>query len=95
MTAEVHIILGRASNVLTIPSAALGARDAQERYTVRVVEADGRLAERKVEIGLNDKVMAEVRSGLTEGDRIVTGEMTAPASQATRGTGGPPPPMGL
>ena len=93
MTAEVRIVLGQASNVLIIPSAALGAADAEGRYAVRVVGVNGAVSERKVAIGLNNKVMAEVKSGLEEGERVVTGEAAAQSS-TTRGPGGPPP-MGL
>ena len=98
MTAEVNIVLGRADNVLTVPAAALGNRDSEGKYRVKVLNADGSMAERRVEVGLNDKVTAEVKSGLEEGDQVVTGEMTAAQRAAStsslrlgRGGGGPPP----
>lgn len=94
MTAEVHIVLGTAKDVLIIPSSALGAKESDGRQSVRILGADGKTEERKVEIGLNDKVNAEVRSGLAEGDRVVTGEI-AVSDTATSGQGGGPPPMGL
>lgn len=98
MTAQVHIVLGRASGVPTIPAAALGARDTDGRYSVRILGPEGQITTRKVEIGLNDKVTAEVRDGLAEGDIVVTGEGTAQSgtpgsSRGARGRGGPP--MGL
>lgn len=92
MTAEVHIVLGTATDVPVIPAAALGPRALDGSYQVRVLAADGTLAARRVEIGLNDKVMAEVRSGLALGERVVTGERTA---TATTRSGGPPGPMGF
>lgn len=91
MTAEVHIILGQAKNVLTLPATAL-ERDGQGQ-AVRVVGADGTMSRRRVEVGLNDKVTAEVRSGVSEGERVVTGEMTAGATASPMG--GPPPMGGL
>ena len=93
MSAEVHIVLGSVQNVLTIPSAALNAPDADGQYRVQVVAADNSTSLRKVMIGLNDNVSAEVRSGLSEGDRVVIGEKSA-AQTATK-MGGGPPPMGL
>lgn len=94
MTAEVHIVLGEAKDVLTVPSAALGSMDSDGSYAVRVAGADGRVSERKVEIGLNNKVTAEVRSGLAENERVVTGERsTDTTANAMPGPGGPP--MGL
>ena len=93
MSAEVHIVLGSASDVLTIPSAALGARGADGQYVVRLVAADNSLSERKVTVGLDNNVTAEIRSGLAEGDRVVVGERSATPS--TNRPGGGPPPMGL
>ncbi len=99
MTAEVNIVLGSAENVLTVPAAALGNRDSEGNYRVKVLGPDGSPAERRVEIGLNDKVTAEVKSGLEEGDEVVTGEMTTAQRSSSssslrlgRGGGGGPPP---
>ena len=90
MTAEVHIVLGRADDALIVPAVALGPRNADGSYTVRVVEGDN-ISPRKVEIGLNDKVIAEVRSGLQKGDKVVTGEGSAAAhAPGGRRMGGPP-----
>ncbi|QCI99386.1 efflux RND transporter periplasmic adaptor subunit [Agrobacterium larrymoorei] len=92
MTAEVHIVLGEARDVLTVPSAALGSASSDGKYAVRVMAADGSIAQKQVEVGLNDKVTAEIRSGLAENERVITGEATAAASSsASRGPGGPPP----
>lgn len=95
MTAEVHIVLGQEKNVLTIPSSALGARDADGRYMVRVVDDKGEITRKKIEIGLNNKVMVQVKSGLDEGERVISGELAAgSAASAPRG-GRRGPPMGF
>lgn len=73
MTAEVHIVMGSARDVLTVPSMALGAPDGQGRYHLQVQGSDGTLEDRAVSVGLNDKVMAEITEGLAEGEKIVTG----------------------
>ncbi|MFG1295223.1 efflux RND transporter periplasmic adaptor subunit [Xanthobacter variabilis] len=94
MTAEVHIILGRAADVLTIPSIALGPRQRDGSHTVQVLEADGQVTSRAVEVGLNNKTRAEIKSGLKEGETVVTGQLSGTgAPNATRRM--PPPPMGL
>ncbi|MCD7098962.1 efflux RND transporter periplasmic adaptor subunit [Stenotrophomonas sp. MMGLT7] len=100
MTAQVSIVLGQARNVLTIPSAALGAKGKDGSYTVQVVSADGRPQPRKVVVGLDNNASAEIRSGLSEGERVVVGEATAATraesaqkNQQRRGPGGPPPMM--
>jgi macrolide-specific efflux system membrane fusion protein len=95
MTAQVHMVLGSATDVLVVPAAALGARDADGRYAVRVVGEDGQVSERRIEIGLNDKVTAEVRDGLAEGDIVVTGVAAAQTSGSSMGPGGPGGPMGF
>ncbi|RDW12009.1 efflux RND transporter periplasmic adaptor subunit [Paracoccus thiocyanatus] len=82
MTAQVSIILGAAQDVLTIPSSALGPRNPDGSHQVRVVATGGAIQTRDVVIGLNDKVVAEVVSGLDEGERVVTGEAGAAPSPA-------------
>lgn len=91
MTTEVHIVLDAATAVLTIPTSALGHRDADGSDTVRVVDENGRITTRKVVVGLNDKIVAEIRSGLTAGDRVVTGQLAATTAPASGGPGGGPP----
>lgn len=89
MSAEVNIILGSAADVLTIPSSALPETAATGAAQIRI-EKDGRIETRQVEIGLNNKITAEVRSGLSEGERVVIGEgSAAPSTSSSRG--GPPP----
>ena len=73
MTAEVHIVMGTARDVLTVPSMALGSPDGDGRYRLQVQGSDGTLSDRVVSVGLNDKVMAEITDGLDEGEKIVTG----------------------
>ena len=82
MTAQVSIVLGAAQDVLTIPSSALGRRNPDGSHQVRVVAAGGAVETRDVVIGLNDKVVAEVVSGLAEGERVVTGQPGAAATPA-------------
>lgn len=77
MTAEVHIILGVAKNVVTVASAALGRKRKDGRHVVRVVGGDNQVTEKFVEVGLNNKVVAEVRSGLVEGERVVVADPPA------------------
>jgi membrane fusion protein, macrolide-specific efflux system len=69
MSAEVNIVLGAAKDVLTIPSAALGKSLADGKTAVRVMAADGTVAERAVETGLNNKINVEVKSGASTGSK--------------------------
>lgn len=88
MTAQVHIVLGRAENAVTVPAAALGARGEDGAYAVRVLGENGRIERRRVRIGLNDKVTAQVLEGLVEGEAVVTGQASqAAGSGSGQGSG--------
>ncbi|WPB57844.1 efflux RND transporter periplasmic adaptor subunit [Xylophilus sp. GOD-11R] len=77
MTAQVSIVRGEAKNALTIPTSALGRRGRDGGYTVRVVGADGTAEQRRIKVGINNNVSAEVTEGLAEGDRVVLGDASA------------------
>ncbi|SJZ84781.1 efflux RND transporter periplasmic adaptor subunit [Consotaella salsifontis] len=90
MTAEVHIVVGKAENVLTIPSAALKRRNRDGSYEVDVLEGD-QVVSRSITVGLNDNVTAEVKSGLQAGDKVVTGQASGgPRTSSFGGRRGPP-----
>ncbi|MBA0283723.1 efflux RND transporter periplasmic adaptor subunit [Stenotrophomonas sp. MH181796] len=82
MTAQVRIVLGRAKGVLTIPSAALGARATDGSYSVQVRGADGHPALRRITTGLDDQINVEVRSGLQEGEQVVLAQTGDAATTA-------------
>ena len=77
MSAEVTIVVASAQDVLTIPSRALSGSG--ENYTVRVVGADGTVEVRAVTVGLVTDSLAEIQSGLTAGDAVVTGTSSTDA----------------
>lgn len=90
MTAQATIVLAQAKATLSVPVAALGARDPKtDRYKVRVLGAEGRIEDREVRVGLNNRVRAQVLEGLKEGEKVVTAE-AAPAGAAS-GDHRPPP----
>ncbi|MBI5962035.1 MAG: efflux RND transporter periplasmic adaptor subunit [Chloroflexi bacterium] len=69
-TAAVDVIGGRADNALLVPIEALHA--AGEQYTVFVMK-NGKPTLRVVEVGIQDQVSAEIKSGLQVGDIVTTG----------------------
>lgn len=93
MTAQVHIILNEADGVLLIPSAALGDKEKDGRYVVRVETEPGKIVEQRVKIGLNNNVQAEIREGLQEGQQVVIGDHTGTATTAPVKMRGPMPRM--
>lgn len=81
MTAQVFVVLAKAPKTLVVPATALGERK-KGKYVVRVQEGQGserKIVERLVSIGLNNRVQAQVLSGLNEGDDVVVGEAAAGA----------------
>ncbi|MFC2252210.1 efflux RND transporter periplasmic adaptor subunit [Labrys portucalensis] len=91
MTAEVHILLREARNVLTVPAAALSGPEADGAFKVRVIRSDGAVASRPVKVGLDNKINAEIRDGLQPGERVVIGETEAAPTKTMAG----PPPGGM
>jgi macrolide-specific efflux system membrane fusion protein len=89
MTAEVHVLIGKSENVLSVPSSALGERGSDGTFPVRIRGKDGRIAIRNVRIGLNDRTVAQVLAGLDEGDDVVM-DLPSAAASSTKST--PPPP---
>jgi len=86
MTADVTITIDSATNVLTVPAASL--RGAAGDYTVLVLGADGMPTAQPVQVGLVTNTTAEIKSGLTEGQAVVTGVATAQTGTPTTATGG-------
>ncbi|MBS4722635.1 efflux RND transporter periplasmic adaptor subunit [Aeromonas caviae] len=86
MTAQVYLVVARLKDALVIPAIALqGAQ-------VRVIDDGGRISLRRVRVGLNNKVDAQILSGLSTGERVIVSEVSAGQSNAA---GGMPPPMGM
>ncbi|QTT88497.1 macrolide transporter subunit MacA [Pseudomonas chlororaphis] len=74
MTAQVRIVLDTAKDVLTVPVAALGPRNNDGSFPVRVLDAKGQAQQRNVQTGINNNVKVQIKDGLAEGDRVVIGD---------------------
>ncbi|WP_233580908.1 efflux RND transporter periplasmic adaptor subunit [Acidipila sp. EB88] len=72
MYANTYLQLAHRENILTIPLGAIQGDGATG--TVRVLDATNRLATRNIHVGLRGSLLAEVVSGLQEGDRVVLGD---------------------
>ncbi|WP_439835301.1 efflux RND transporter periplasmic adaptor subunit [Aeromonas caviae] len=86
MTAQVYLVVARLKSALVIPAIAL------QGDQVRVIDDGGRISLRRVRVGLNNKVDAQILSGLSAGERVIVSEVSAGQSNAA---GGMPPPMGM
>ena len=66
--------------------------------TVKVIDQDGKIEQRKVELGVTNRVQMQVVSGLAEGDTVIIGMKLPPSTKRTQAAtgqqGGMPPGMG-
>jgi len=91
MSTQMFFVLGRAEKVPLLPVAALGKRVASEdsdkgqAYEVRKVVAPGVTHTEIVRIGLMSRTMAEVRGGLSAGDKVAAAAALLPANGNTGG----------
>jgi HlyD family secretion protein len=99
MNADVEIISAEARDTLLVPIQALRELG-PDQYAVFVVQPDGELVLRPVQVGLQDYVNAEILSGLELGETVSTGveeetETSVPSQQEMMPPGGPGgmPPM--
>ncbi|WP_367106771.1 efflux RND transporter periplasmic adaptor subunit [uncultured Psychrobacter sp.] len=88
MTAQVYIVVDEAKNALLIPSAALQPASGAPKSTdaanteatngstanVRVLKDDGEVVEQTVQVGINNRVNAQILNGLSEGDEVILSE---------------------
>jgi len=100
MYANTALQLAQVKNVVTIPVEALVLNGNQE--TVYAVGANGHIHIRDVVVGLQGSKLAEIKSGLESGDRVITGgqekyqdgeeisplQVSTPASETVQETGG-------
>jgi RND family efflux transporter MFP subunit len=106
MYANTQLELDHVENVLTIPVEALVLRGDHE--TVYVLDNQNRVHQRTVQVGLQGSRLAEIKSGLAEGERVIVGGQekyqedeeihpvptARPANDVTRASGGTIDPQG-
>lgn len=85
MTAQVYVVLAEAKQVPVVPAAALGEPGPDGLYTVRVPDKAGVPQPRKIKVGINNNVTAQVLEGLTVGELVVIGEAGAGSNPMNSG----------
>ena len=73
MTTQVFFIIAAAREVLTVPLGAVTFDQETGKASVRVVDDSGGVATREIEVGMTNRIVAEVKSGLSPGDRVIAG----------------------
>ncbi|MGO2997250.1 MAG: efflux RND transporter periplasmic adaptor subunit [Moraxellaceae bacterium] len=95
MTAQIYIIVNEAKNTLLVPSTVIQEKRAKEKGKsttgkfVRVLKDDGTVEERTVEVGIDNRVNAQILSGLKEGEEVIISEESDKKSDSGRVPGGP------
>ncbi len=95
MTAQIYIIVNEAKNTLLVPSTVIQEKRAKEKGKsttgkfVRVLKDDGTVEERTVEVGIDNRVNAQILSGLKEGEEVIISEESGKKSDSGRVPGGP------
>jgi macrolide-specific efflux system membrane fusion protein len=83
MSAQVFFVVAQAKGVPVAPMSALRPVPGRgDRYIVRVLQ-DGRPVERTIGIGANNRINAEVRSGLKPGEEILLDPGREPSDSHT------------
>jgi macrolide-specific efflux system membrane fusion protein len=81
MTAQVNIVLDEADRALVIPAGALGDNRPDGRRIVRVMDAKGRVQSRTVQVGINNRVMAQILSGISVNERVIVSDSAVPGAE--------------
>ncbi|UXN75182.1 hypothetical protein N8D56_10005 [Devosia sp. A8/3-2] len=96
MTAQVTIVLDEVENALVLPSGLVTRRGPDGNAMVQVYDpASEQTTPHRVEVGLNNNVMAEIKSGLNEGDEVVASGATGVRVPTGNNAGRRPGPGGL
>lgn len=95
MTAQVFFEIGSAQGVTVLPLTALRAPldgtppGPGEAYSVAVLRGDGEIENRPIRVGVQNRIAAEILSGVTEGERVLAEGRISRRREATRVVRGP------
>jgi len=89
MTTQVFFVVAEAKDAVVVPMSAL-RRAGPGKATVNLLNSDGKVETREVEIGVTNRVSAQVLSGLQPGERVATSER--PQRAAVRAASAAPTP---
>lgn len=74
MTTQDTIVIASVQDVLLVPNLAVSRNGST--FTVRVLTEKNEVIEKTVEVGLKDDTNTEIKSGLTEGEKVITAELS-------------------
>jgi macrolide-specific efflux system membrane fusion protein len=82
MSATVTVTTASVDNALRVPATALKG-SATAGYTVQVVNGDGSVSTKDVQVGLVTTSQVQITSGLSEGESVVVGSSTTRTGTTT------------
>jgi membrane fusion protein, macrolide-specific efflux system len=91
MTTQVFFVVAEAKDAILVPLSAL-RRTGPGKAAVNVIDAEGKAQTREVELGVSNRVSAQVLSGLQPGEQVATSER--PQRGARSASAAPTPKMG-
>jgi membrane fusion protein, macrolide-specific efflux system len=83
MTTQIKIISNSIKNALTIPAVALGEKNSNGLYSVKVLDENNKAKTKYIKTGLNNGIDVEVKSGLSKNDNVVISENSSTQSTST------------
>jgi macrolide-specific efflux system membrane fusion protein len=93
MTAQVFFVVAAAKDATLVPVSAL-RRTGPGRAAVKVLDAEGKAEQREIQLGITNRVMAQVLSGLEPGEQVATAERAQSSNTARAASAAPTPKMG-
>ncbi|OXY80947.1 efflux RND transporter periplasmic adaptor subunit [Oceanimonas doudoroffii] len=86
MTTQVFFVQAEAHDVVLVPVSALrfASPEQVDRARVKVLNADGQTEPRTVQLGVSDRIQAEIISGLEPGERVVLNLAAGTGDQSER-----------
>ena len=75
MTTQVFFIVEAVRDVLTVPLSAVSFGTGVQSTTVQVVDEAGKVVTRDIELGMVNRITAQVLSGLSPGEQVITGTL--------------------
>ena len=81
MSISANVIIESVADVLTTASSAV--KTMGDKSFVEVMTSDGKIERKVVEVGITDDASIEIKSGLAEGDKVVTSTNTGTTKKTT------------
>jgi multidrug efflux pump subunit AcrA (membrane-fusion protein) len=85
MSAQIAVVTAQASGVIAVPATALAG--SAGNYTIQVLDGSGQAQSVAVDVGLVTSSLAEIKSGITVGETVVTGTVSTRVTTTTTTVG--------